>query len=253
MTTLAGATIRAGVDVVLGMAAVAILGQLDCVFDRVLVARIAMDFFVRAVELKFRVFVVIEDPHLPIGAVVAAAAMWSLLTFMHIVAGMTCRTLHFCVLKRRRGVTFFTGNGGMRTEQRKLRQIVIEVDLLDPAIRRVALVTRLSFLPFVRIVLTMTRVTVFGRFVLVHIARMAIDAFYLLVLAFEWILGFFVVVKFDLRPALRRVTGVTFLPVAPFVIILEFMTRVTIRFEVFFVDVIALVALSARHLLVFGL
>lgn len=126
-------------------------------------------------------------------------------------------------------MTFLTRNGGVRAEQRKLRQIMIEVDFFDPAIRRVALVTRLSFLPFVRIVLTMTRVAVLGCFVLVHVARVAIDAFHLLMFAFERILGFFVVVEFDLRPALRRVAAVTLLTVATFVVVLELMARVTIR------------------------
>lgn len=97
------------------------------------VAAVARQPLMRARERKWRLFVVIETPAFPGGWMMATAAVvaeFALVCVIRAVAIHTgrCRTRKPGVL-----VTALTGRSGVHAQQGKMRQLMIELDVVMPA------------------------------------------------------------------------------------------------------------------------
>ena len=173
--------------------------------------------------------------------------MGSLALLMHVVRLMTGNTCPLGIFERGCAVTFLAGHRRVGAKQRKLRQIMIEIDFLDPAFLAVTLVALLAFLTLMHIILSVAGVTILGCLVLIKIARVAVHTGNFLVLAFERVLRVLIVIEFNLAPGFRRMAIMAFLTVQALVLVFKLVTRKAVRLEILVVDVLTFVAFTTAH------
>ena len=101
----------------------------------------------------------------------------------------------------------------MEAKQWKMCKIVIERDLLPPAVLIVTFLTAVPKLPFMRVMLLVAGHTGHGEFIFVNITCVASVTFRLCMLAALLEFGLFVVVEADHIPFLRPMAGFAFVAI----------------------------------------
>lgn len=138
-----------------------------------------------------------------------------------------------CVLEGWCAVTLLAGHEAMQTYQRKMGQIVIEIDLLPPAGLIMTCLTLGSQLPLMRVVLCVAGGAGRRQLVAIEVALVAGTAFNLPMSAAERKLRLPVVIEMDYDPFLRAMAVIAFHAIAPAMHILQLMTVTANRADAF--------------------
>jgi len=94
----------------------------------------AVDLRVRIAQLECGFLAMIEAPELPSVRVVAALAGRPEASTVHAGGGVAFRADDLRILESQRGMTLFAPGHGVQTEQREIRQVVLEEDVLAPGV-----------------------------------------------------------------------------------------------------------------------
>ena len=211
------------VNIVIGMTAGAAARQADFAFAGPLVAGVAIQPLVRAVQLEVRALVVVEAPRLPVVGVVTIAAIRSELELVLVILLVAGDALHLGVPEGRREVAFFALHLGVFAEQREACQTVVEARHL-PVFLVVAGLALLALLALVLVVLLVAVKAIGAQLFLVHKATVAGCALGGDVLAAQRVFGHAVVIENGFLPVLLDVAGFALVAelalVASFVVIL---------------------------------
>lgn len=205
--------------VVGAMAPIAAAGLSDFGDILGLVAGVAVEPLVGAIQREARLPRMIELPSLPAVRVVAPRTLGTEPALVKLVL-MTSAAGCGRILEAGCAVTLLAGDGRVQPNQGKTRDIMVERDLLAPAGLLVALLAARAKLPLMRIVLAVAAGAIGRQLVTIEITRMARVAFDGRVFTAQRELGCFVVVEADRRPLRRGMTSFAFLAVASGVLVL---------------------------------
>ena len=234
------------VHVVLLMAGETLLGKTNIlgIGDGLLVTGLASQILMGALQGKFALPVVIEQPYTPAIGVMALLAGDTEASLVDIVFFMASVAGNVRVLESRREMAFLARNDRMQADKRKLGQVVHEGHFAFPSLLAVALFATLAFLSFVGVGLLMAgdalRFQLF-RIERIFVARLALDR---LVSAAQRIFRILVVVENGLFPIRRGVATLALFAKAPLVRVVLAVAGVTaglqlLHFGIFFVATLA--------------
>lgn len=234
------------VHVVLPVARETILGKMSVlgIGDRLLVAILARQILVSAVQRKLGLPVMIEQPQAPTVGVVALLADKAEAPLMGIVLLVASIAGQFRILEFRGGVALRARNDRMQADEGKLGHVVAEGDLAFPGFLGVTLFAALPFLFLVGVVFLVAGDAF--RFQLFLIKNILVTgvAFDLLVCTAQGIFGVLVVVENGLFPIRRGVAAFALLPETPLVFVVFAMAGITagLQFLVFGLLLVATLA-----------
>ena len=189
-------------------------------------ARIAMQFFMRAVEFKFGPLVVIKTPDIPSVRVVTHGTRLSQTPLVFVVLLVASNALAAYVFIGRCQVTVLTGHDRVQAQKRKPRDVVIEPHTLAPGPLVVTILAALALLALVHIVHLVARMALEWQLVmdLSGVTSVARDLF---MPTAQGVLGILAVVKADISPTLLGVAFLTLVAVPFLVRVVVSVTRNT--------------------------
>lgn len=239
------------VGVVRPMTGMTIAGQLDFLRDRRLVAGLAGDPLMGAVQGKIGLLVMVECPHAPPVRVVTLPAGRSQPVFVRIVFLVARGAFEFGILESGREVALLARYDGVQTDQGETGQVVVEGHFFFPALFIVTSLAALSFLPLVDVVCLVTGKAIDLEFLFIYRPFMAIPALKFAVPPAQGKVGIAVMVEGGFLPVRRRVTLFTFFSVLAFMRIVLPVTSLTLPLQLYLLRVLA-VATLALDLAVFA-
>ena len=128
--------------------------------DRTIVAGEAVEPLVSAVEAEVGLAIVVELPDQPVVGVVTHRAIEAELLFVDIVLRMAVHAFARRIAERRIRMTAFTRDRCMESEQRELRDVMIETNRFGPALLAVAVLARRPERTLMHIARPMTAIAV---------------------------------------------------------------------------------------------
>src|SRR5581483_1247245 len=234
------------VDVVAFVTADACRRQGNFRGHRSLMACLAMQSAVAAVELEMRAPVVIEVPRFPRARVMALLALRSECPLVLVVLLVTGDAARGSVLERRRRMALFALDLDVRAEQRKAREAVVEARVLPRAFAMAALAL-VALLALVLVVFPVAGDAGARELVAVEVAGMAAVALHRGVFAAQRISGVAVVVEQQRAPVLLAVTGRAFFAVARLVHVVLLVARDAGRRKLLFIKKPGVAAFALRE------
>lgn len=132
---MAAATVEselAIVNIIRPVAVAAAIAESQLHLERLAVAALARDSRVRAVQGEAGLLVVVEPPLSPVDRVVAAGAVLAEATVVWIFVAVAAGAIVGCVAEHVRVMALRALELGVRTEQRKLRQAMVEENIVRP-------------------------------------------------------------------------------------------------------------------------
>ena len=144
--------------------------------------------------------VVIEIPNAPVPRIVTGIAFRPETQLMLVVFLMAGITVRLRILKFRSLVTLLAFRIEVLAQQRKLGLVMIEPNIVLPALLAMAILALLPFLAIMLIVLLMAGITIRRRLLTDTRRSMALIALDILVLKFQRVLGVLVMIEVDILP-----------------------------------------------------
>lgn len=155
MTALALSAEVTGVNIIVAMTGVTLLGQLDLVLHYRLVTGPAGDLLVGAFQAIFGLSVMVELPEFPAVGVVALFALWPQSPLVDVFADMASVAVGFSASVISINMALLAWCGGMQASQGKARHIVVKGNFFAPTLLIVATLALLAFLALMHIDLLM--------------------------------------------------------------------------------------------------
>lgn len=162
MTSLALISKSASVGVVPLMASGTYFWEFHFRFDFFGVTCFALQPRMGPVEFEFRLSVVVKLPQIPMVGVVAGFATRAQTFFVEIIFEMAIDTIRLDRVEFHGRMAIVASRDRVNSDERKFRQVMIELDIFSPRRVVMATIAFLAFLPFMNIIGLMTAVTGFG-------------------------------------------------------------------------------------------
>lgn len=143
---------------------------------RLFMAIVTMDIPVFAVQFKFRLLVMVKSPYTPVIGIVARLTLPSHPALMHIVFFVTAHAIPVQILVLVIDMTLLAGQGRMQAEQGEFGDVVIEHHLFLPVVCIMTILAVFALLPFMHVVLAMTRIALHAGLVFIGVTCVAVFA-----------------------------------------------------------------------------
>ena len=199
-----------------------------------------------AVEFVVGLGVVIEFPDAPAIGVVAGAAMDAereLVNIVTLVARIAIQRFHLVAGVQ---MAFFARYGGMQSDERKTRHVMIKNHAFVPFLLVMAARTFLAFLAFVYVIAFMAGKTGIAPLFLVQVAAMTILAGDVLVGALQGELGVLVMGESGMFPLAGGVTAVAFAAVAAGMLVVMLVTVVALGAQLYAIKFAGMTGFAAN-------
>jgi len=116
MTSAAGLSEPASVNVITPVTTAALHGHVDLVLYRFPMAGITLEFLVLPRQVEIRIIVMTEAPDVPAVGVVTGDTRFAQLSLMVVLGFMTAHALHRCLPIPGSRVAFLAGDNGVKTD-----------------------------------------------------------------------------------------------------------------------------------------
>lgn len=193
------------VRIIFAVAASAGVGGEDASFHRLLMAVVAVQFLVRAIQRKLRPFIVVVIPELPVPRRMAGLALRTQPSLMHVFLLVATDAVQRRVFEEQGCVACLAIDEVMLPAERESRGVVVEPDLL-PRFLTMAGLAPCSLLLLMFVVLLVAGVTVGCVPVLIEMAFVAAVACQADMLSSQRIFRVAVMIKREVLPALFDMT-----------------------------------------------
>lgn len=173
-----------------------------------------------SIQPEIRLCVVIEFPERPCIGVVAYLAVRPQSLLVHIIPHMTLVACRTCILEDGREMALFAGGHGMHADQRETRHVMLEPYFLRPALFTMTACAFITLLPIVHVVVSVTVDAAAAECFIAQFTAVTCTAQQGRVFSRQWKFRIPVVVKSDLYPALRVMTGIAPLAILALVFVI---------------------------------
>ena len=160
-----------------------------------------------SIQPEIRLRVVIEFPERPCIGVVAYLAARPQSLLVHIVPHVTLVAFRTCTFEERGKMALFTGDHGMHADQREARHVMLEPYFLRPALHTMTACAFFTQLSIVHVVVSVTVDAAAAECFIAQFTAVACTAQQGRVFSRQRKFRITVVVKPDLSPAFRVMTG----------------------------------------------